>query len=189
MMRVSDLDGWGVMPLPYRPTGLTPTWREIAGRRVPHRFGGLWREMAEVDGTLSPTGREVELWLVVNDGRAAVERVTFVGFADDFDRQGLPAMRDKLTELVALLDGQALEAFSAGTFAEIPTSEQVRLGREIGRRRRSNAVDLERVASLYRSGGAKLVAAEYDIVPVSEATAYRWIRSARDAGILEERGQ
>lgn len=182
---VGGLRGWTVVPLEYAPAGVTPTFAEVGEFRLPSRFGGWWRHHEDGDGgEQAPSGREVVLWLRVVDGRVDIEEVTLRGFSDEFERQGVPAMRDMLTMMFSVFDG-TVPMSPAGALNAAPVEVRERALREHGRRRRRNArnaIDHERVAELYRAGGAARVA---DEECVSMATAFRWVRAARDAGVLE----
>lgn len=175
----SALGGWSVTPLWADDE---PPMLDLGhGVRVPQRFGGLWREYSDDE----PTGREVELWVRLVDGRTETPRVTFVGFDDDFDRQGVPAMRDALVMIFSTLDHRDDPRVSTLVRRASAGARESAI-REGQRRRRRNAVDLPRVAELYRAGGARHVA---EVERVSEPTAYRWVKAARAAGVLEPRAE
>lgn len=178
---IEQLAGWTVTPLSEPDAPI----QSVGTLRLPQRFGGWWREQVENDeGEQRPTGREVELRLRVLDGRVRIGAVTFRGFDDEFERQGVPAMRDMLVMMFSVLGGEADFPIAASMRATSVDEREGALA-EHRRRRRRNAIDHERVAELYRAGGARHLA---EVEHVSEATAYRWVKAARAAGVLEGGG-
>lgn len=161
--------------------------RSVGEHRLPQQFGGWWREHAkpEADQVLgTPTGREIELRCGISADGSEVEtrEVVFRGFSDSFERQGLPAMLDYTVMFFSLLDGDELTRLStSGVLRGSTATERDDAISEQRRRRRRNAIPVDRVAVLWPIGGASSVIEEFD---VSEATAYRWRRAAIDAGQL-----
>jgi len=177
------LRGWTFVPI-VDESGDT---HNVGRYRLPARFGGWWRHHdLDDDGQLdAPSGKEIILRLRIVDGQVRTDEVTFKGFEDEFERQGVPAMRDMTMQVFSVLDGRNLPASLAGMMTSAPMTDREQAIGEHRRRRRGNAVDHERVAELYRRGGARQITASED---VSEATAYRWVKAARVAGVLEGRG-
>lgn len=175
-----QIPNWVAIPLPDDGAQLV----EWSGRRIPERFGGWWREVTETAELAEqrPTGREVVLRISVVDGRLVLDEVTFRGFQDEFDRQGVPAMRDGIAQMFMVFDGE-VPASIASAMRGAGTAERTEILKEVRRRRRRNSIDVERVAELYRSGGPAAVADEFG---VSRATAYRWKKRAVEAGALGE---
>ncbi|MEM8619853.1 MAG: hypothetical protein AAGF73_09030 [Actinomycetota bacterium] len=177
----SAIEGWRFAPLIDRGEDGEPVETEVVGeRRLPRRFGGWWREH---DGD-EPTGREIELRLRAVPGRVEMVSVTFTGFDDDFDRQGLPEFRTATEWMVGMLDETAYDGAVSGALRSSTVEERERAIGEVRRRRRSNAVPVDEVARLWPSGGAKTVVDEFG---VSEATAYRWRKQAIELGLMGER--
>lgn len=180
--RLQDrLQGWKLhLALNMHSSAQTPpAMVSVGANRVPERFGGWW---LEYENDEVPTGREVVLWLRVVDGKVTNDEVTFRGFDNHWDDQGVPAMADFLTMMVMFLDGGPADGWL--DWYGTPVLERERLLAEAQRRRRRNGISHERVAELYREGGAKRVISG---TGVSEATAYRWVAAAREAGVLEHR--
>ncbi len=176
------LRGWTFVPIVDESSDT----HSVGRYRLPARFGGWWRHHdLDDDGQLeAPSGKEIILRLRIVEGQVRTDEVTFKGFEDEFERQGVPAMRDMTMQVFSVLDGRDLSGSLAGMMRAVPMDDREQALGEHRRRRRRNAVDHERVAELYRSGGARQIA-ETEVV--SEATAYRWVKSARLAGVLEER--
>lgn len=186
-----SLEGWSFVPLDYSVVApdVVMQNRQIGGRSLPYRFGAHWMRRAEDDGA-ERDPRSVRMWLHITDtGRIEIDELAFEGWDLDYVNAPVVAMRDKLVEVVSVLDGRAVADLSAALVNRSDPIVRSRVVADAKRRRRTNAVDVERVAELYREGGHRRVAEGYYDTgePVSESTAFRWIKRARDSGALPPR--
>jgi hypothetical protein len=183
---MQHLQGWTVVPLENPIEGVeNPICQLGNGLRLPRRFGGWWRHNSENDrGDVMPDGREIVMWFKVDDGRVNLEEITFRGIEDEWERFGVPAMRDMLTLMFSVRSAEG-DANYARDLASAPLALREKLIGETRRRRRTNSVNLERVAELYAEGGVAAIRSAG--LAGSDATAYRHVAKARAAGVLPPR--
>lgn len=181
-----ELKGWTVLPL-ADPSAVRATV-EVAGMRLPERFGGWWRRHTVNEaGEEGPTGEEIVVWLRVAGGQIVLEEVSFRHIADEFERWGVPAMRHMTTMITALHTPEAGTTV-AGAVRSTPVPIREQVLQQSQRLRRRNAVTddrLRRIAGLYRVGGARHIA---ETESCTETTAYRLVAAARKAGHLPAKG-
>ncbi|MCZ7537784.1 MAG: hypothetical protein M5T61_18935 [Acidimicrobiia bacterium] len=70
-------------------------------------------------------------WLRVVDGRVDIEGSQARGFSDEFERQGVPAMRDMLTMMFSVFDG-TVPMSPAGALNAAPVEVRERALRSMG---------------------------------------------------------
>ncbi|MEJ7720670.1 MAG: hypothetical protein WKF58_09585 [Ilumatobacteraceae bacterium] len=115
------LRGWTFVPIVDESSDT----HSVGRGRLPARFGGWWRHHdLDDDGQLeAPSGKEIILRLRIVEG-GAYRRGDVQGFEDEFERQGVPAMRDMTMQVFSVLDGRDLSGSLAGMMRAVPMDDR-----------------------------------------------------------------